>query len=144
MLDADSPAVVAIERACTAPPWSEADFLAALRRPYHGAYVAVEDGKILGFWVQELTPGTVHIKRLAVHPAFRRLGVGRQMVVAITGRLAPGGRTRATATVPETELVAQVFLRSCGFLWTETIRGEGGGRDSYIFQYVIEHRRETL
>jgi ribosomal protein S18 acetylase RimI-like enzyme len=125
---------------CSFPndPWSEGDFYRIIGSPYVGGYVAFEKGVMLGYWIQELHPGLVNILRLAVHPAYRRMSIGSQMLGEIIGKLSPVRRQKATILIPEDNLVSQQFLRSCGFKAMTVIRGrDESSRDSYLFEYNI-------
>jgi GNAT superfamily N-acetyltransferase len=69
---------------------------------------------ICGWSQYTLGRHSVFLSRLAVHPDFRRLGLGGAIVDKLKRKLR-GRRTALTAYIPEQALHAQQFLRACGF-----------------------------
>jgi ribosomal-protein-alanine N-acetyltransferase len=77
---------------------------------------------------------------LAVARSHRRLGVGAQMMRKLTAKLAPERRTRIVLEVRETNLAAQLFFRSLGFLAVSVLRDfyQDSAEDAYLMQYCLE------
>lgn len=125
----DTDEVNAIERSL-ALPMSEEDRLAALRSRNVIGMVAEHGMQVVGFFIYEMHKSKLEIVRLAVHPEFRRRGVGTQMLARLYSKLSSHRRTRIVATVPESELNVLQLLRSAGYLATRTVRGYfGEGED---------------
>jgi ribosomal-protein-alanine N-acetyltransferase len=119
--------------------WTEEDFLRCLRQRNCIGMVAEHDEKVVGFMIYELHKTRLHILNFAVAPQYRRLGIGRQMVSKLIGKLSSHRRTRITLAVRETNLVAQLFFRSMTFRAVKVLRGyyEDSGEDAFLMQYRI-------
>ena len=94
--------------------------------------VAEQGEKVVGFMIYELHKTKLHILNFAVHPGWRRLGVGAQMVAKLISKLSSHRRTRITLEVRETNLAAQLFFRKQGFkavrVLRSLLRGQRRGR----------------
>ena len=77
MIRRDMPDVLRIEHGSDDHPWSEEDFLRCLRQRNCIGMVAEQGERVVGFMIYELHKAKLHILNFAVHPAFRRYGVGR-------------------------------------------------------------------
>ena len=89
--------------------------------------------------IYELHKAKLHILNFAVHPQFRRLGVGSQMVAKLISKLSSHRRTRITLEVRETNLTAQLFFRSQGFQAIARVARvlRGLGEDAFLMQYRL-------
>jgi len=98
--------------------------------------VSEKAGVVLGYMVYEILSDRYELLRLAVAAKHQGKGVGRQLVERLTRK-----RTRrrfVSANVRESNLPAQKFLRSLGFLAVRVLRGEFGSEDGYRFEYTIQ------
>ncbi len=120
-------------------PWTEEDFLRCLRQRNCIGMVAELGEKVVGFMIYELHKNKLHVLNFAVAPAYRRLGVGSQMVNKLVGKLSSHRRTRITLAVRETNLAAQIFFRAQEFRGIKVLRGyyEDSGEDAFLMQYQI-------
>src|SRR5262249_23713338 len=75
----------------------------------------------------------------AVHPSYRRHGVGAQMVAKLISKLSSHRRTRITLEVRETNLSAQLFFRAQGFKAVRVLRAlyEDTGGAAFLMQYRL-------
>src|SRR5215470_6285738 len=89
MIRRDMPEVLAIESHSFEFPWSEDDFIRCLRQRNCIGMVAERDERVVGFMIYELHRNRLHILNFAVHPDFRRHGVGHQMATKLIGKLSP-------------------------------------------------------
>ncbi len=137
MIRRDMPDVQQIERASFEFSWSEEDFVRCLRQRNCIGMVADVDDRIVGFMIYELHRSRLHLLNLAVHPAWRRRGVGAAMVRKLVGKLSQQRRTRITLEVRETNLAAQLFFRQQGFRAVNVLRNfyEDSPEDAYVMQY---------
>jgi ribosomal-protein-alanine N-acetyltransferase len=89
--------------------------------------------------IYELHKNRLHILNFAVHPAYRRHGVGMQMVAKLISKLSSHRRTRITLEVRETNLAAQLFFRAQGFRAMRVLRTyyEDSGEDAFLMQYRL-------
>jgi [ribosomal protein S18]-alanine N-acetyltransferase len=122
MTEADLDAVVALETAVSNPAWSRAmfqselanrriaTFLVARIRPDQLACPPITG--YLGCWTifEE-----VHLLNVAVHPDWRRRGIGTRLVAAAFRRAAGGGITRALLEVRDSNSGARRFYEGLGF-----------------------------
>ena len=137
MIRRDMPEVLQTEQDSFEYAWTEEDFLRCLRQRNCIGMVAEQGEKVIGFMIYELHKNKLHILNFAVHPGFRRLGVGAQMVAKLISKLSSHRRTRITLEVRETNLAAQLFFRSQGFRATRVLRAyyEDSGEDAFLMQY---------
>jgi [ribosomal protein S18]-alanine N-acetyltransferase len=139
MIRRDMPEVLATEQASFEYAWSEEDFLRCLRQRNCIGMVAEQGEKVVGFMIYELHKNKLHILNFAVHPGYRRAGVGVQMVNKLVSKLSSHRRTRITLEVRETNLTAQLFFRSQGFKAVKVLRAyyEDSGEDAFQMQYRL-------
>ena len=139
MIRRDMPEVLQTEADSFEFAWTEEDFLRCLRQRNCIGMVAEQNEKVIGFMIYELHKVKLHILNFAVHPQFRRLGVGAQMVGKLVGKLSSHRRTRITLEVRETNLPAQLFFRSLGFKAVRVLRGfyADSGEDAFLMQYRL-------
>jgi ribosomal-protein-alanine N-acetyltransferase len=102
--------------------------------------VAEHGERVVGFMIYELHKTRLHVLNFAVHPEFRRQGIGHQMVGKLVGKLSNHRRTRIVLHVRESALAAQLFYRVQGFRATEVVREffEDTGEDAYLMHYLFD------
>lgn len=139
MIRRDMPEVLQTEHASFEFPWTEEDFLRCLRQRNCIGMVAEQGEKVVGFMIYELHKTKLHILNFSVHPAWRRLGVGGQMVSKLVSKLSSHRRTRITLEVRETNLIAQLFFRTQGFRAVRVLRTyyEDSGEDAFLMHYCF-------
>ena len=140
MIRRDMPEVLAIEHASFEFPWCEEEFLRVLRQRNCIGMVAEYGERVVGFMIYELHKNKLHVLDFAAHPEFRRMGVGRQMLAKLVGKLSTHRRTRIALEVRETNLPAQYFFRVQGFRATSVSREHypDSGEDAYLMQYLLD------
>jgi ribosomal-protein-alanine N-acetyltransferase len=131
----DFPAVMRIERASFAAPWTEDEFLTVLRRRNCIPLVAERNERILGYVVYRLEDAGLTVLNLAVDPDCRRCGVGWQLMLKLAAKLDSHRRDWIDATVSERNLPAHLFFRACAFRAVETLPGEYGVDAGYRFRF---------
>src|SRR5258707_8596641 len=101
--------------------------------------VAEQGGWVVGFMFYGLHKQKLHTPNFAVHPQYRRYGVGGQMVSKLISKLSSHRRTKITLEVRETNLPAQLFFRSQGFRAMRVMRSyyEDSGEDAFLMQYRL-------
>ena len=151
MIRRDMPEVLQIEQDSFDYSWTEEDFLRCLRQRNCIGMVAEHGEKVVGFMIYELHKNKLHILNFAVCPAFRRAGIGTQMISKLVGKLSSHRRTKITLAVRETNLNAQVFFRAQEFRAMKVLRNyyEDSGEDAYLMQFhiaedVSEELEETV
>ena len=112
----DLEAVLEIEEKCFLLPWSKASFLHELlenERAYY--YVAVGDKRILGYIGMWIILDEGHITNLAVHPDYRRQGVGRALLKNLAFEGKKMGLNYLTLEVRISNFSAQTLYKEEGF-----------------------------
>jgi [ribosomal protein S18]-alanine N-acetyltransferase len=139
MIRRDMPEVLRAEQESFDYAWTEDDFLRCLRQRNCIGMVAEHEDRVVGFMIYELHKTKLHVLNFAVAPAWRRVGVGTQMVTKLVGKLSSHRRTKITLAVRESNLSAQLFFRSQAFQATRVLRGyyEDSGEDAYLMHYKI-------
>jgi len=138
--------VTTIENESFPNPWKEKDFIDCLRTRNCIGMVAEYDERIVGSMVYELHKARLHILTFAVHPEFRRQGVGRQMVQKMIFKLSAQRRTRIMLEVRETNLPAQLFFRSCGFVAVNAFKDfyNDTPEDAYLMVYRFQQEPQAI
>ncbi len=130
------------------PAWTEENFLDVLRQRNTIGMVAVAKGSnwphsaetdpVVGFIIYELHKDWIQVLNLAVAKSCRRSWVGSQIIFElISKKLSSHRRTKITVDVRETNIAAQLFLASLGFLAVRIDRRLFGNRDCYRFEYRL-------
>lgn len=137
MIRRDIPQVLKAEQECYSNGWTEDDFLRCLRQCNCIGMVSAVGDEVAGYMLYELDRSEIRLLNLAVVPAFRRQGVGRQMVAKLVAKLSGNQRTRLTLDVRESNLDAQFFFRALGFKAVRVVRGfyEDTGEDAFVMEY---------
>ncbi len=112
----DLAAVLAIERASFATPWSERTFRGLLRRSNARLAVVEDEGGILGYAVAWFAGGQAELGDLAVRPESRRRGVGRLLLEAMLAAAAQEGIEVMFLEVRESNLAARALYEEAGFV----------------------------
>ncbi len=76
----DLSALLMAEEACFSHPFTEAAVLSHLTEAWGYALVAEQEGKLCGYLLGSLIAGEGEVFRVAVLPAFRRLGIGEALL----------------------------------------------------------------
>jgi len=113
---ADIENVIAIERASFQFPWSTRFFLDELQVDCARSILAEVDGRIVGYVLFWLVSEEVDIHNIAVHPDFRRQGIGRLLLEQVVAVARRQERLRVTLDVRFSNASAQSLYRSFGFV----------------------------
>ena len=137
MIRRDMPEILEIENSSFEFPWSDDDFIRCLRQRNCIGMVAECDDRVVGFMIYELHKTRLHVLNLAVHPDFRRRGIGTQMAEKLISKLSQERRSRILLEIRETNLPAQLFFRQIGFRAVSVLRDfyEDTTEDAYLMQF---------
>jgi ribosomal-protein-alanine N-acetyltransferase len=137
MIRRDMAEVMAVEEESFEYSWTEEDFLRCLRQRNNIGMVADVGDRVVGFMIYELHKAKLHLLNFAVHPYWRRQGVGTQMVQQLISKLSSHRRTRISLEVRETNLNAQLFFRKQELRATKVLRNfyEDSGEDAFLMEY---------
>jgi ribosomal protein S18 acetylase RimI-like enzyme len=155
MVQRDLPFVLQIEQHSPAPRWSQQDFLNVFQSGDTASWVAESRGRVVGFVVYSVQPlddedtlelhaaaqenesgprpVRICLHKIAVARDWRRRGIGRALLERLNKKL------RLTqdciqATVPESNLTVQLFLRSARCKALRVLRGYFGDEDGYLME----------
>ncbi len=140
------PAVLETETKSFEFAWMEEDFIRCLRQRNCIGMVAEHNDKVAGFMIYELHKNRLHILNFAVHPDFRRQGLGAAMIGKLLGKLSHERRNRIMLEVRETNLEAQLFFKKVGFRAISVLRDfyDDAAEDAYLMQYRYQATAEEL
>lgn len=134
MISADMDAIMAIEEVSFQFPWTEEEMMQARRVRNAICATAWSDKSIAGFMIVNVDIGVWDIANIAVHPHFRRQGVGSQLVEKLSSRGVEWKTLRTT--VRERNLAAQLFFKSRGFVAVGVIQNHYDDTDEDAYQFV--------
>lgn len=139
MIRRDLPRVVEIETdVFDADRWDEKEILACLKQRNCIAKVIEVNEQVEGYLFYELEKMAVNIVNIAVHPDWRRRGLGTMLLEAL--KSSAGYRKPIVVLLRESSLGVQLFLRSNGFRAVRIYRGiyDDVGEDGYEFRFSRE------
>lgn len=113
-VEADVPAIHAIETASFGDPWSERSFRSMLAVERVRATVVERDGAVVGYCIAWLLGDEAELANLAVAPGARRSGVGAALLDELLAALDADGVT-VYLEVRDSNASAQALYRSRGF-----------------------------
>ncbi len=136
MTVADIDAVMIIERASFASPWSRQFFLQELRAPNARSVLCHYDGEPIGYVIYWELVDELDIHNVAVHPGYRRRGIGRTMLEGLIDSAAARGFRRMTLEVRRSNDAAQGLYRLLGFEFCGLRRGyySDNGEDAWLME----------
>ena len=135
----DMARVLDIEQMSFSCPWNEDDFLRFLRQRNAIGKVAEHGETVVGFMFYELRKGDgeLFLANFAVHPAYRRMGIGAAMASKLGDKLSFHRYQRITLEIRETNLAAQMFFRAQGFKAIGVERGFYEDTDEDAFRFEL-------
>ena len=112
----DIPAVHEIDLLSFTLPWPERSFGFELwGNPVSRCWVAEKDGRIAAMLVLWFIIDEAHVATIAVHPDFRRQGIGEQILLHALRAAREEGARRAFLEVREGNVAAQSMYKKYGF-----------------------------
>lgn len=135
----DIDSLMAIERDSFASPWSARFFLEELKSPHARSLLAEIGGTVVGYVVYWLISMDIDIHNLAVHPTYRRRGIGRSLLETVIGEARGRGLTRVTLEVRKSNQAAQRLYQSLGFAAQAVRKGyySDDGEDAVVMALVL-------
>ena len=115
---ADLPSVMEIEVVSFPNPWHESTFRGEIQhRPISFPLVVVHGAhnRVIGYIVFWVIGEEAQINNIAVHPGFRRLGVGERVLRQVIAQLRSSGVSMVTLEVRPSNTGAQTLYRKLGF-----------------------------
>jgi ribosomal-protein-alanine N-acetyltransferase len=116
MTVADLPEVQAIERASFTTPWPPHAYKTELETNRLASYLVVRsDGHVVGYGGVWLMVDEAHITTFAVHPAWRRRGIGDRLLLELLDVALERGAREATLEVRLSNVPARRLYEKFGF-----------------------------
>jgi ribosomal-protein-alanine N-acetyltransferase len=111
----DLPAVLEIEQASFLAPWTGEVFFQELRNPHSRLLVADKAGGVVGYLCRWVVVDEGQILRVAVHPNYRRCGIGKALLQETLSELKQRGTFSISLEVRRGNSPAIVLYRKFGF-----------------------------
>lgn len=164
MVQADIPAVVSIDRLSFSSPWPASSYVYELNRKQRSFYSvllrpaqvsrkrapdhrwrawlrvlgAPQECLIAGYVGLRLEDGFTHISTLAVHPAWRRRGLGEALLQTAIQQTLELQVARVTLEVRASNAMAQRLYQKYGFSFTGVQPGYyRGGEDAWLMESQV-------
>lgn len=115
----DLESVMEIEKASFPTPWSRYAFLAELYENRRARYFVAREkarGEVVGYVGIWLILDEAHITNIAVHPGFRRKGIGKGLMLAAIDYAESQGVGAVTLEVRASNIIAQRLYEQIGFV----------------------------
>lgn len=113
---ADLDAILALDEVCFHRPWTRADYERELADPARCfIFMAHDEGQLIAYCSFWRIFDEAHINNFAVHPGWRRRGVGRALLAHSLAEAAAIGAPRATLEVRVGNTAAIALYESGGF-----------------------------
>lgn len=117
MLEADMPVVHLIDRCSFSLPWPERSFrFEVTSNPAARCWVAEMEGRVVAILVIWMIVDEAHIATIATEPAFRRQGIGRELLTHALREAVQDGAVRAFLEVRAGNEAALAMYRRMGFV----------------------------
>jgi len=112
------PEVMAIENISFPNPWHETTFRGEMQNEdFSFPLAAVRRGtqKVIGYIIYWKIKDEIQINNIAVHPDYRRLGIGQKMLKEVLGRVREEEAMFASLEVRVSNVAAQTLYARLGF-----------------------------
>jgi len=135
--------ILKIERESFCDAWSEESFLREITLPFSRFLVAESEGKVIGYLIAWIVGKTCDVNRIAVLPAFRRKGVGKELLRKLFEVLQKEGVEEIFLEVRESNIPAIKFYESFGFMKIGLRKGYYGKENALMFCLKTFCRRKV-
>lgn len=132
--------IMAIERTSFPTPWPRQFFDSELKSSYSFKRVSKIDNTIVGYIIAWKIYDEVHILNVAVHPQYRRMGIGTDLIRDCISYFLTKGVNSTLLEVRKTNLSAQRLYEKLGFQAIGLRRGyyRDTGEDAIVMQLKFE------
>ena len=119
--------IAEIEKLCFSDPWSVNSIGSELNNKLSLWVVAEDNGKVAGYIGSQTVLGEADMMNLAVHPDYRRQGIGEQLVLELIRRLQEQGSHILLLEVRASNAPAISLYEKLGFI-------QVGRRPNYYYK----------
>ncbi|MGZ8476928.1 MAG: ribosomal protein S18-alanine N-acetyltransferase [Candidatus Binatia bacterium] len=132
--------VMVIEKSAYRYPWSPGFFLQELQVACARSILAEVDGKICGYVLFWLLPGSIDVHNIATAADCRRLGIARMLMQQVIAAAGERSATRVTLEVRQSNEPAQRLYLSLGFIQTGLRKGYyvDDGEDAFTMALELD------
>lgn len=136
--------IAKLEKVCFSVPWSENCFYEELKNDLACYLVAEKDGQVLGYGGLWRISGEGHITNIAVHPGFRRLGIGSCILDEFLKYAKKERLFLLTLEVRKTNISAKDLYKKFGFKTAGIRKGyyQDNGEDAVIMTLLLKNELE--
>lgn len=114
--------ILTVEHLSFSVPWSRQSFIDEIQQNKYARYfVAICDGKVVGYAGMWVVCDEGHITNIAVHPDYRKTGIGSKLMEALIKAAEAEGAAELTLEVRKGNFEALVLYQKYGFM-TEGVR----------------------
>ncbi len=107
--------IAQLEKICFSDPWSENSISSELANDLALWLVALEGETVAGYIGSQTVMGETDMMNVAVHPDFRRQGIGEALVMALVEHLKAAGSHSLTLEVRASNEPARMLYEKLGF-----------------------------
>jgi ribosomal-protein-alanine N-acetyltransferase len=108
--------VIEVEKLSFTNPWSKNSFFLELTTNELAKYIVAKvDGKVVGYAGMWLIVGEAHVTNVAVHPDFRKKGIGELLMRSLMTLAKESGAKMMTLEVRKSNYIAQNLYTKLGF-----------------------------
>lgn len=107
--------VAALEAVCFSDPWTEKSVASELNNPLSLWLVAVDGDTVAGYIGSQTVLGETDMMNVAVHPDYRRQGIGETLIQSLVETLKEKGSHSLTLEVRASNDPAQKLYEKLGF-----------------------------
>ena len=109
------PQIAELEKICFHDPWSEASIAGELENRLSLWLVALDGEKVIGYVGSQTVLGWTDMMNIAVHPDYRRRGIGETLVKTLEEKLREQGSECLTLEVRASNESAKALYYKLGF-----------------------------
>lgn len=129
-------AIAAIEQTCFEDPWSSGVLAECLEQPHYIWETYTQDAQMVAYACASVSFEEGEILRIGVLPAYRRQGIGEQVLARILERLGENGVEKIFLEVRASNVAARALYSKMGFVVIGKRKGYySGGEDAVIMEY---------
>lgn len=142
MIRRDMEQILATELKAFDVPWTEEAFIQCLRQRNCIGMVAEINETVVGYMVYLLNKKSLEILNFGVDPLLSRNGIGTAMVDKLKGKLSVDRRDSLLLHIRETNLPAQLFFKSQGFMATGVFKNHWNESNEDAYRFEFFHTEE--
>ena len=109
------PQIAALEKVCFSDPWSEKSIASELDNPLSCWLVSLEGETVTGYVGSQTVLDETDMMNIAVRPDFRRQGIARALIEALTVQLKKRGSRALMLEVRSSNASARMLYEKLGF-----------------------------